>query len=119
MLLVGGTAAITGEESRHLDAPAAQARETFVNLASVVASAVGRILPEGIADTGIAPLLKSYRDLRVYYKNPEHQEMLAELVRSAFSPQCRVEWLQAALCRPELLVEIEGVAFPGASPSGS
>jgi len=119
MLLVGGTASITGEDSRHLDAPAAQARETFLNLASVVASAVGRILPEAIADAEIEPLLKSYRELRVYYKNSTHQETLAELVRAAFSPRCRVEWLQASLCRPELLVEIEGVALLEASPSGS
>ena len=36
MLLVGGTASITGEESRHIGDLDAQARETFHNLASVV-----------------------------------------------------------------------------------
>ena len=112
MLLVGGTASITGEDSRHLDAPEAQARETFINLASVVASSTGRILPESTPETEINPLLKRFRDLRVYYPNPQHREILARLVEAAFSPDCRVEWLQASLCRPELLVEIEGVAFP-------
>ena len=47
MLLVGGTASITGEESRHLDALEAQLRETFLNLASVVASSIGRIAARG------------------------------------------------------------------------
>lgn len=114
MLLVGGTASITGEESRHVDALAAQARETILNLASVVASAVGRVMPEGAASTEVEFFLKSYRELRVYYTDPAHRATLAELVRTSFSPRCRVEWLQASLCRPELLVEIEGLAFPEA-----
>ncbi len=48
-LLVGGTASITGEESRHLGDLEAQAGETFRNLASVVAAATGRTLPENAA----------------------------------------------------------------------
>jgi chorismate lyase/3-hydroxybenzoate synthase len=110
MLIVGGTASITGEESRHLDALDAQARETFRNLASVVASAAGHILPEDAPASEIESLLNGFRDLRVYYTNPSHQGFLAELMSATFS-RCRVEWLQASLCRPELLVEIEGVAF--------
>ena len=112
MLLVGGTASITGEDSRHLDALEAQARETFINLASVVASSTGRILPENTPATEISPLLKCFRVSRVYHPNPQHREILAKLVEAAFSPECRVEWREASLCRPELLVEIEGVAFP-------
>jgi len=112
MLLVAGTASITGEESRHLDAPCEQAGETFVNLANVVASAVGRTLPHDTPETEIRLLLASFRDVRVYYRNSTDRETLTRLVSEAFSPRCRVEWFQASLCRPELLVEIEGVAFP-------
>jgi chorismate lyase/3-hydroxybenzoate synthase len=111
-LLVGGTASIIGEESRHVDALDAQARETFRNLASLVASAVGRTLHEDTTTAEIEPLLKRFRELRVYHSNPAHRETLAGMVRSTFSSQCRVEWLQVSLCRPELLVEIEGVAYP-------
>ena len=32
-----------------------------------------------------------------------------------FSSECRIEWLRAALCRSELLIEIEGLAFPQAA----
>jgi chorismate lyase / 3-hydroxybenzoate synthase len=113
MLLVGGTASITGEESRHIDALEPQVRETFLNLASVVASSSGRILDEDVSADEIKTLLNSFRELRVYHPNPEHRETLVGLIERAFSPQCRVEWLQASLCRRELLVEIEGVAIPG------
>jgi hypothetical protein len=114
-LLVGGTASIIGEESRHVDILDAQARETFRNLASLVASAVGRTLPEDTTATEIHSLLNRFQELRVYYTNPAHRERLAALVRTTFSSQCRVEWLQVLLCRAELLVEIEGVAYPETS----
>jgi hypothetical protein len=112
-LLVGGTASITGEESRHVEALGAQAEETFRNLASVVASAVGRTLPADTTTSAIEALLQTFRELRVYYTNPAHKRTLAELVQTTFSSQCQVEWMQACLCRSELLVEIEGVALPG------
>jgi chorismate lyase / 3-hydroxybenzoate synthase len=111
-LFVGGTASIIGEESRHVDVLEAQARETLRNLASLVASAVGRTLPEDTTTAEIGLLLNRFRELRVYYTNPAHREALAALVGNTFSSQCRVEWLQVLLCRPELLVEIEGVAYP-------
>lgn len=113
MLLVGGTASITGEESRHVEALEAQVGETLLNLASVVASSVGRVLREDVSADEVNALLKSFRELRVYHPRPEHRETLRRLITPAFSPDCRMEWLHATLCRRELLVEIEGVAFPG------
>jgi hypothetical protein len=112
MLLVGGTASITGEESRHIADLDAQARETFRNLASVVASASGQMLPEDASTTEVGALLQSFRELRVYFTDPAHKDALVSMVRAVFPPHCRIEWLQATLCRAELLVEIEGVAFP-------
>jgi chorismate lyase/3-hydroxybenzoate synthase len=114
MVLVGGTASIIGEESHHVDVPVAQARETLVNLASVVASAVGRALPAGATDAEIRSLLTCFRELRVYYKRSDQRALFADLVHAAFAPDCRVEWCEASLCRSELLIEIEGVAFPDA-----
>lgn len=112
MLLVGGTASITGEESRHAGDLDAQARETFRNLASVVASAAGRTRPDDLGTAEIKTLLAAFRELRVYYTDAAHQCSLGGLVDATFSPQCRVEWMQASLCRPELLIEIEGLALP-------
>lgn len=113
MLLVGGTASITGEESRHIDELESQLRETFLNLANVVASSVGEVLRDDAPATDIQKLLRRFRELRVYHPMPEHRETLTRLISAAFSPECRIEWLEASLCRRELLVEIEGVAYPG------
>lgn len=109
-LLVGGTASITGEESRHIGSLEAQAVEVVHNLASVVASAAGRTLPEDADPIDIRSLLCAFREVRVCYTDPAHRARLAEFVRARFSVQCRVEWTHASLCRPELLLEIEGVA---------
>lgn len=115
MLLVGGTASITGEESRHVADLEAQARETFRNLAGLVATARGCTLSEDASHAEIESQLSAFRELRVYYTDPAHQGTLAGLVKAAFSSACQMEWLRAALCRSELLVEIEGVAVLGQS----
>ena len=112
LLLVGGTASITGEESRHLGDLEAQAGETFRNLASVVAAATGRTLPENARMPDIVEFLAAFQELRVYYSRAADRDALTELVRANFSSGCRIEWLHASLCRAELLVEIEGVAVP-------
>jgi chorismate lyase/3-hydroxybenzoate synthase len=112
VLIVGGTASITGEESQHVGDLHRQANETFRNLASVVASAAGAKFPEGTPSSALAPLLATFRDIRVYHPRAEDGPAIAALVRANFSSSCRVEVLQASLCRPELLIEIEGVAAP-------
>jgi chorismate lyase/3-hydroxybenzoate synthase len=110
LLLVGGTASITGEESRHAGDIEAQAGETFRNLASLVAAATGYHVSEHASSADVHEFLAAFRHLRVYYSQCADQAALLQLVRASFSSACRVEWLQASLCRAELQVEIEGVA---------
>lgn len=93
LVLVGGTASIVGEESVHLGDLARQIEETLVNLAT------------------LAPLA-GYRELRVYYPDPERLDELRDLLGGAFPGAERIEWVRADLCRSELLVEIEGIAEP-------
>ncbi|MES1240407.1 MAG: pteridine-dependent deoxygenase like protein [Acidobacteriota bacterium] len=93
LVLVGGTASIVGEESVHLGDLARQTEETLANLAA------------------LAPLA-GYRELRVYYPDPEKLGELRELLEGAFPRAGRIEWMRADLCRSELLVEIEGLAAP-------
>lgn len=94
LVLVGGTASIVGEESVHLGDLARQMEETLANLAA------------------LAPLA-GYRELRVYYPDPERLDELRDLLYGAFPHAERIEWVRADLCRSELLVEIEGIAEPG------
>ena len=91
LILVGGTASIVGETSVHLGDLARQTAETLTNLAVFVP-------------------LDRYRDVRVYYPDPERLEELRGLLKDAFPGAGRIEWVRADLCRAELLVEIEGVA---------
>jgi enamine deaminase RidA (YjgF/YER057c/UK114 family) len=103
LLLIGGTASIVGERSCHHGDPAAQVEETMRNLAAVIGQARGAAGPAG---TSLASLV----DLRIYIVRAAD----AETVRALVHPRCprvgRAEMNLACLCRPELLVEIEGVA---------
>ena len=110
LLIVGGTASIVGEESQHIGRLDQQARETFRNLASVVASAGGGKVTEDATASELEPLLAAFRALRIYHPRAEDGPAIAALVRASFPASCRVELAQASLCRPELLIEIEGLA---------
>jgi chorismate lyase/3-hydroxybenzoate synthase len=117
LLLVGGTASIIGEESRHGGHLEQQAKETFRNLAAVVASAAGDPLPEDTPLDDLVPLLAAFRDLRVYHTRPDDREAILRFVAGCFPSLGRLELLQASLCRPELFIEIEGLARPPRRPA--
>ncbi|MEM8997103.1 MAG: hypothetical protein AAGF23_20135 [Acidobacteriota bacterium] len=107
-LLVGGTASVRGEESFHRDDLRRQLDETFYNLAAVVRAAEGtpcaHLQPEEVRS-----LMRRYGDLRVYVVDPATEGDIAERLRRFVDPDARVEYVRADLCRPDLLVEIEGV----------
>ncbi len=108
-LLVGGTASIRGEDSLHAGDLVGQTQETLANLASLVRSACD---PGGSDERSLqlAPWLGRFRELRVYLPRPEHGDKVLEMLSPHFTGVARIEILQAALCRAELLVELEGVA---------
>lgn len=96
-ILVGGTASIRGEETMHAGNLGEQTQETFENLSALVRS----------AGAGGAAAFES---LRVYYVHEADRRAIERIVSEAFSHLHDVEYVRADLCRPELLVEIEGVA---------
>ena len=111
-ILVGGTASIRGEESIHVGHLPAQLTETFSNLAYLIKSANGHAVDPAI-DLNAAEMLhwlRQFRDLRVYYVRESDRTFLSQRVAETFTPDCRVEYVRANLCRAELLVEIEGFA---------
>ncbi|HEY7118761.1 MAG TPA: hypothetical protein VH475_19385 [Tepidisphaeraceae bacterium] len=105
MVLVGGTASIRGEDSRHRKSLALQFRETLTNLSRVVQAAHGR--------TGDQDCLSKFRELRVYHPRSSDRKEIERWLTTGFARDCRVEIAVADLCRQELLVEIEGVAVMG------
>jgi chorismate lyase/3-hydroxybenzoate synthase len=100
MLLVGGTASIVGEESRHAGDVLAQAEEALANIEAVVART---------ADEPRAPL-QLLTDARIYVVNGADAEMIEGLILARGARTLRVETVLARVCRQELLVEIEGLA---------
>jgi len=106
LVLVGGTASIVGEESVHLGDLERQTDETLANLAVLLNVAAG----EPASTENRDAVLARYRELRVYYPDPERLDDLRRLLAGAFPGVEAIEWVRADLCRSELLVEIEGVA---------
>ncbi|MCA9299494.1 MAG: hypothetical protein KDA28_10530, partial [Phycisphaerales bacterium] len=96
-LLVSGTASVRGEDTVHEDDFEGQVDETLANLRALVVACDGR------GDT-----LEAFDSLRVYCTarigDPELDHLRSVL------PPCETEFVRADLCRPELMVEIEGVA---------
>ena len=100
-LLIGGTASIIGEDSRHVADIAAQTQETLANLRSLIAAATG--IPEEDA-------LKTLRDTRVHVTNALHAPLVRDALAQVLCADAHLEFVEAELCRKELLVEIEGIA---------
>lgn len=110
-LLVGGTASVVGEDSVHDRCLDRQLRETLLNLAAVVhAGGAPAGEPDLSGDDLVAGLMHRYRHLRVYYVRDEDRSVLGEKLGRRLNGNTELEWVRADLCRPELLVEIEGVA---------
>ncbi|MEM6796734.1 MAG: hypothetical protein AAF725_22365, partial [Acidobacteriota bacterium] len=107
-LMVGGTASVRGEISCHHEDLRRQLDETFYNLAAVVRSARG-IDCARLQPADVRSLLREYEDLRVYFVVPEQREAIARRLRGLISPRARLEFVHVDLCRPDLLVEIEGL----------
>lgn len=100
-LLVGGTASVRGEDSVHPGSLDLQLEETFHNLEAVAGAAFEVTGPDA---------LKSYLELRVYHPRATDETAIGAAIRARFPALRRIEFVVADLCRPELLVEIEGLA---------
>ena len=101
-LLISGTAAVVGHESRHADSVAAQLDETLLNLDSLLATAHAR-RPELPRRMGAGTKLK------VYVRDRNELATVTQLLRERLGPEIRFVVLHAAICRRELRVEIDGV----------
>ena len=102
-MLIGGTASVVGEDSRHAGNLDAQLDETLVNIEALVRAASDH---GGECDAPLQRLV----DLRVYITAANHADPVV-LILSQRCPRVRTfDLVVAQLCRRELLVEIEGVA---------
>jgi enamine deaminase RidA (YjgF/YER057c/UK114 family) len=102
ILFVSGTASIVGHETRHPGDPAAQTRETLANIQAVL-DAANRVV-EGPAFT------LTQTCLQVYLRHPAHLDPVRDVLAQVVGEPLSAVFLQAEICRADLLVEIETTA---------
>ena len=115
VLLIGGTASVVGENTAHDSDLEAQIQETLANLAALI----GAGLSNRGNDSLLTDPLSAFRFLRVYYVSKEHMDPIKRSVHENFTGLQQVEFVEATLCRPDLLVEVEGVACKLSLPKTS
>jgi chorismate lyase / 3-hydroxybenzoate synthase len=100
-LFVSGTASIVGHETIHRGDVAAQTRETMVNIEALLEEA-NRIVGGGhYSLNGLK--------LKVYVRKPSDLPAIEATLSELLNPAAAIVYLQADVCREDLLVEIEAV----------
>jgi chorismate lyase/3-hydroxybenzoate synthase len=100
-LFVSGTASIVGHETIHRGDVIAQTRETMVNIDALLGEA-NRIVGGGhYSLNGLK--------LKVYVRKPSDLPAIEATLSELLSPAASILYLQADVCREDLLVEIEAV----------
>jgi chorismate lyase/3-hydroxybenzoate synthase len=112
--IVAGTASIVGEDARHPELLDRQLHETLLNLASISDAASGSLTEPSERSSFRPPsgrALSRYRQLRAYVVRSSDAERVLESIRALLPDLEGVELVAADLCRPELLVEVEGLLY--------
>jgi len=99
MLFISGTASIVGHQTLHDGDVVAQTRECLHNIAAVVAEA-NRQAPD--ADFRLDRLA-----YKVYVRHPDNLDAVRREIRQFIGGPVTAIYLQADVCRADLLVEIE------------
>ncbi|WP_353155670.1 hypothetical protein [Herminiimonas fonticola] len=101
LLLLSGTASIVGHTTLHADDVIAQTEESLTNVEAV--------LDETCRKTGRQCELDSL-DYVVYIRHPADLPKVKAVVERRIGVHVKAAYLQADICRADLLVEIEGSA---------
>ncbi|MDR2643846.1 MAG: hypothetical protein LBC74_13770 [Planctomycetaceae bacterium] len=104
-IFVSGTASITSSESQYGGDPAMQTEQTLNNIAALISG-------ENLAKHGLQGFesgLDKLECVRVYVKNPDDFGVVEAICRKRLG-DTPILYTVADVCRPELLVEIEGFA---------
>lgn len=98
-LYISGTASIVGHVTRHAGNLYAQLQETLANLDALLNNAAN------CAQSPFDMVL-----LKVYVRHADDVESLRDLIARRFGHAVAMVFLQADICRSDLLIEIEGLA---------
>jgi chorismate lyase / 3-hydroxybenzoate synthase len=100
-LFVSGTASIVGHETIHRGDVVAQTRETLINIAA--------LLEEANRIAGSIRYALNGLMLKVYVRKPSDLPAIEATLSGLLNNAAAVVYLQADVCREDLLVEIEAV----------
>ena len=104
--LVSGTASITDSESRFIGDAGKQTHQTLDNIEVLISKENFRRHDL----EGLGSGLEGLAQIRAYVKRPEDYEIVRKACEDRVG-DCPAIYVIADVCRPELLVEIEGIAF--------
>ena len=102
-LYISGTASIVGHASLHPDDAGAQLEETLANIKALIDSATTE---EGAHFDGFA----SVTHLKAYIRRAQDFPLIRARLDALLPKSTQCLYLEAEICRPELLLEIEAVA---------
>ena len=103
ILLISGTASVVGHESLHVGDVQAQTRESLSNLEAVVSEA-NQALGQPKFDLANA-------FYRIYIRPPADLSLVRKEMERVLGSDVHAIYLQAEVCRQDLLVEIEATLF--------
>ncbi|MDP3585913.1 MAG: hypothetical protein Q8R61_12355 [Thiobacillus sp.] len=108
MLFISGTASIVGHQTLHHGDVAAQTRECLHNIAAIVAEANRQAPGAGFRLDALA--------YKVYVRHPEDMATVRREMAQFIGASMLAFFLQADVCRADLLVEIEASGGHAISP---
>ena len=104
MVYISGTAAIRGEESLREADIARQTIMTCENIEYLVSAA--NLRQSGMPAQEDAAL----SHLRIYLKHPHDRPAVEQILKERYGP-LPIIYMEADICRDELLIEMEGTAY--------
>jgi enamine deaminase RidA (YjgF/YER057c/UK114 family) len=103
---ISGTASIVQSKTVHLDDPRGQTEQTIENIEKLISA--DNLAHHGIVGSGAK--LSDVAGLRVYVKYPEHYPICRAVCEQRFG-KIPIIYTVAGVCRSDLLVEMEGIAY--------
>ena len=102
ILFISGTASIVGHQTVHPGAVAGQCKESLANVAAVVKAA-------NQSSRGAAYRLENL-SYRVYVRHATDLPVIRDILQAQLGAATEIVYLQADICRSDLLIEIEAMA---------
>ncbi|MBI5688017.1 MAG: dioxygenase [Verrucomicrobia bacterium] len=107
VIWISGTASIVNSKTLHTGNPGKQADQTLTNIELLLSQK--NLARHGAPGAGAT--LRDLAKLRVYVKRPQDYEIIRKVCEKRCGKDIPIIYVVADVCRSDLLVEMEGLAF--------